>query len=84
MWRPNFALARLAISSHSERMATPRPKTKFESVQLKAEPEWYVWITLPHGEQIHINEFTTEAEAAAWIEDKSTPWLKKYRGGRYA
>jgi hypothetical protein len=65
-------------------MTTPKRKTIFEPVQMKAEPGWYVRITLPHGEQIHINEFITEDEAAAWIEDKSIPWLKKYRGGRYA
>ena len=51
---------------------------------MKAEPGWYVRITLPHGEQIHINEFTTEAEAWTWINGKSTAWLKRYRGGRYA
>jgi hypothetical protein len=51
---------------------------------MKAEPGWYVRITLPLGEQIHINEFTTEAEAWTWINCKSTSWLKKYRGGRYA
>jgi hypothetical protein len=38
---------------------------------MKAEPGWYVRITLPHGEQIHINEFISEAEALTWIEDTS-------------
>jgi len=61
-----------------------KPHTKFEPVQMKAEPVWYVRITLPHGEQIHINEFATEAEALTWIDGKSTAWLKRYRGGRYA
>jgi hypothetical protein len=74
----------LAISADNETMLGPKPKTKFEPVQMKAEPEWYVRITLPHGEQIHIDEFITEAEAKAWIDDKSVTWLKKYRGGRYA
>jgi hypothetical protein len=78
----NFPIARLALSPHSERMG--KPQTKFDPVQMKAEPMWYVRITLPHGEQIHINEFTTEAEALTWIDGKSTAWLKKYRGGRYA
>ena len=78
----NFAIARLAPHPHNERMG--KPQTKFEPVQMKAEPGWYVRITLPHGEQIHINEFITESEALTWIEDKSTSWLKKYRGGRYA
>jgi hypothetical protein len=75
-------MARLARSLRSERMG--KPQTKFEPVQMKAEPGWYVRITLPLGEQIHINEFTTEAEAWTWINCKSTSWLKKYRGGRYA
>jgi hypothetical protein len=61
-----------------------KQKTKFEPVQMKAEPGWYVRITLPHGEQIHINEFITEGEARSWIDDKSATWLKKYRAGRYA
>ena len=65
-------------------MAGSKRKTKFEPVQLKAEPDWYVRITLPHGEEIHIDEFKTEAGARAWIDDKSSAWLKKYRGGRYA
>ena len=56
---------------------------KFEPVQMKAEPGWYVRITLPHGEQIHVDEFLTETEARSWINDKSGPWLKNYRGGRY-
>ena len=42
---------------------------------MKAEPEWYVRITLPHGEQIHIDEFITEAEAKSWIDDKSVTSL---------
>jgi hypothetical protein len=78
----NFAIASLAACPHNGRMG--KPQTKFEPVQMKAEPMWYVRITLPHGEQIHINEFITEAEALTWIEDKSISWLKKYRGGRYA
>ena len=43
---------------------------------MKAEPGWYVRITLPHGEQIHIDEFVTETEARSWINDKSVSWLK--------
>jgi hypothetical protein len=69
-------LARLAISAHNETMPGRKPKTKFEPVRMKAEPEWYVRITLPHGEQIHIDESTTEAEAKSWIDDKSVTWLK--------
>ena len=56
-------------------MGGSKPRTKFEPVQLKAEPEWYVRITLPHGEDIHIDEFKTEAEARAWIDDKSADFF---------
>jgi hypothetical protein len=48
-----------------------------------AEPGWFVRVTLPHGEQIHISDFNAETEARNWIVDKSEAWLKKYRGGRY-
>ena len=65
-------------------MAPSKQRAKFAPVQLKAEPGWYVRITLPHGEDIHIDEFKTEAEARAWIVDKSPAWLRKYRGGKYA
>jgi hypothetical protein len=74
----------LGVPHLNERMGAHKHKTKFEPVQMKAEPGWYVRITLPHGEQIHIDEFIAEAEARAWIEHKSAAWLKKYRGGRYA
>ena len=34
-----------------------RKSERFEAVKLSAaEPGWFVRITLPHGEQIHINE----------------------------
>ena len=38
---------------------------------MKAEPGWYVRITLPHGEQIHINEFTTEADVSNPLDSPS-------------
>ncbi len=62
--------AELAFA-HNAIMAGSKCKTKFEPVQLKTEPDWYVRITLPHGEEIHIDEFKTEAEARVWIDDKS-------------
>ena len=59
-------------------------KVKFEVVKLNAaDPDWLARITLPHGELIHINDFSAESEAIHWIADKSETWLKKYRGGRY-
>jgi hypothetical protein len=65
-------------------MAGSKPTTKFEPVQLKAEQGWYVRITLPHGEQIQMSGFETEARARDWIATKAAGWLKAYRGGRYA
>jgi NAD(P)H-flavin reductase len=66
-------------------MTKAKPKSvRFEAVKLSAaEPGWFVRITLPHGEQIHISDFNAETEARNWIADKSEAWLKKYRGGRY-
>jgi hypothetical protein len=65
-------------------MVGSEPKTKFEPVQLKAEPGWYVRITLPHGEQIQMSGFETEVRARDWIATNAAAWLKHYRGGRYA
>jgi hypothetical protein len=65
-------------------MVGSKPKTKFEPVQLKAEQGWYVRITLPHGEQIQMSGFETEARTRDWIATKAADWLKHYRGGRYA
>jgi hypothetical protein len=64
-------------------MGSPKPKTKFEPVPLNAAIGWYVRVTLPHGEEIQINEFPTWADARVWIAEKSAAWLKKFRGGRY-
>ena len=66
-------------------MSQPARTVKFEPVELKtARPGWYVRVTLPHGEQIQMNEFKTETQAKDWIANKAAAWLKKYRGGRYA
>ena len=61
-----------------------RKSVRCEAVNLNAaEPGWFVRITLPHGEQIQLNKFETEARARDWIANKAADWLKKYRGGRY-
>jgi hypothetical protein len=83
MWPINFALATSHGFPHNIKMASRKRKTKFEQVQLKAEPGWYVRITLPHGEQIQMSGFETEARARDWIATKAADWLKNYRGGRY-
>ena len=44
-------------------MSQPARTVKFEPVELKtARPGWYVRVTLPHGEQIQMNQFKTETE----------------------
>lgn len=78
-------LAAWLPAPHIATMSQPRRTVKFEPVELNAaEPGWYVRVTLPHGEQIQMNEFKTETEAKDWIAKKAAAWLKKYRGGRYA
>jgi hypothetical protein len=52
-------------------MVGSKPKTKFEPVQLKAEQGWYVRITLPHGEQIQMSGFETEARKRACLRARS-------------
>ena len=65
-------------------MPTRKRKVKFEAVALTAaEPGWYVRVTLPHGEQVLLNQFETEVRAKDWIATSAAAWLKGYRGGRY-
>jgi hypothetical protein len=46
-----------------------RKSARFEAVKLSAaEPGWFVRITLPHGEQIHIDDFNAETEARNWMD----------------
>ena len=54
-----------------------RKSVRFEAVKLSAaKPGWFVRITLPHGEQIHIDDFNAETEARNWIADKSEASLR--------
>ena len=39
---------------------------------------------LPYERKNQIDGFETEAEAKAWIDDKSAAWLRIYQGGLYA
>jgi len=72
------------VHPHLEKMATHKPKTKFEPAELKAGTGWCVRLTLPSGRQPQIDGFETEAEARDWIKARSTAWLKMYESGRYA
>jgi hypothetical protein len=46
---------------------TPRPLKDFSG--------WYVLLTWPDGLEQQIDDFLTEAEAQAWIDDESAAWL---------
>ena len=45
---------------------------------------WYVLLTHPYERKNQIDGFETEAEAKAWIDEKSAAWLQIYEGGTYA
>lgn len=80
----DFVLAFSCTAPHSWKMPTPKPKTRFEPVQLKSGRGWYVRVTPPHGRETQIEGFSKRAEAVAWVEHESGEWLKKYEGGKYA
>ena len=65
-------------------MISTAGKTKFEAVQIKMGPEWYVRVALPNGERPTLGGFKTEAEAVEWIKHESGVWLKGYEGGRFS
>jgi hypothetical protein len=44
-------------------MPTTKPKTKFDPVELKAEPSWYVRVAFSSGEQTYVGGFDSEAQA---------------------
>lgn len=46
---------------------TPRPLKDFSG--------WYVLLAWPDGLEQQIDDFLTEAEAQAWIDDESAAWL---------
>ena len=60
-----------------------KPRTQFESIQLKDDSNWHVQITLAHGVQQRISYFSTEAEARMWIDENSALWLMTYSGRTY-
>jgi hypothetical protein len=61
-------------------MARARTDVKFEPVEWKILPEWYVLATFPDGQELRISgAFKTEADARAWIASGSAKWLKEHR-----
>jgi len=56
---------------------------KLEAAQAK-DGSWYVLLTHPYERKNQIDGFETQAEANAWIDEKSAAWLQIYEGGMYA
>jgi hypothetical protein len=56
---------------------------RLDVVQAK-DGSWHVLLTHPYERKNQIDGFETEAEAKAWIDDKSAAWLRSYQGGIYA
>ena len=59
-------------------MAKAKPEIRFEPVEWKILPEWYVLVTLPDGKELRIGGFKTEADARAWIVKSSAAWIKEH------
>jgi hypothetical protein len=68
---------------HRSDEVTTQPKTKFEPIELKAVPSWYVRVAFANGEQTYVGGFDTEVVAREWIGGTSTSWLEIYKNGRY-
>lgn len=64
-------------------MKEAAPKLRFDACQIKMGLEWYVRVTLLHGETRHLGGFKSEAEANEWIKRESAGWLKGHERGRY-
>jgi hypothetical protein len=79
----NFALARLSVPPHNERMAPSKSKARFDTVETK-DGQWSVRVMLPGGGRSQIDDFRTESEARRWIKAQSAAWLKMHEGGKYA
>jgi hypothetical protein len=66
--------------SHNAGMSRARTDVKFEPVEWKILPEWYVLATFPEGKELRISgAFKTQGDAQAWIASGSAKWLKEHR-----
>ena len=55
----------------------PVTKLAFTSRPLKSSKKWWLDLVWPDGRAEHVQDFESEAEAKAWIENKSQFWLRK-------
>lgn len=44
---------------------------------LKDRSGWYVLLTWPGAQEEQVNDFATEADAQAWIDNEAKAWLAK-------
>jgi hypothetical protein len=65
-----------------ETLANIKRNARFEPIELKDGPGWYVHVTLPRMKQHKLGNFLTELEAREWIKLRSLAWLKKYQRSR--
>jgi hypothetical protein len=73
-------LAMTTFRSHNAGMSRARTDVKFEPVEWKILPEWYVLATFPEGKELRVSgAFKTQGDAQAWIASGSAKWLKEHR-----
>jgi hypothetical protein len=77
-----IGLSRFVFQTEAERTPDTGPSGAFESVALDGGPGWCARVTLPQGKQRQLGNFDTEREAQAWINRRSSAWLKKYQRSR--
>lgn len=65
-------------------MSKAAPSIKFEPVEWKILPEWYVRAAPVDGGELRIGGFKTEAEARHWIAKSSAAWVKEHGERRNA
>jgi hypothetical protein len=63
-------------------MSEAKSAIRFEPVEWKILPEWYVRVTLPNGKQLRIGGFENEVKAREWIAKSSAGWIKVHKERR--
>jgi hypothetical protein len=52
-----------------------KPDPTMTPCPLKDASGWYILLTWPDGREEQMDDFTSEEEAQAWIDDESAAWL---------
>jgi hypothetical protein len=50
---------------------------------LKDGSGWYILLAWPDGREEQMDDFASEEEAQAWIDDESAAWLIDAKKGRW-